>query len=89
MGGEGASSAEWRREVGARLSITLFSDILVDCKQASQCHPRGTLGKGWDGPPGACAAPTLQERTHLEVWLDKLWYRQGHPLPICTNACVD
>lgn len=72
MGRLGASSAEWREEVGVSLPITPFPDILVDCKQAPHCHPRGTLGKGWGGPPRACAAPTLQEHIPLEVQLDKL-----------------
>lgn len=32
VGGLGASSTEWGGEVGARLPITLFPEVLVDCK---------------------------------------------------------
>lgn len=34
VGRLGASSTEWGGEVGARLPVTLFAEVLVDCKQA-------------------------------------------------------
>ena len=46
VGGLGASSAEGGGEVGARLPVTPFPVVLVDCRQVPACCPWRCPGRG-------------------------------------------
>ena len=85
VGRLGAASAEWGGEVGERLPITPFPDILVGCKQAPHCCHRG---KGLGGPSGSTCSSYPVGAYPSEVQLVKWWYGQGHLLLISTKACV-
>lgn len=72
VGRLGASSAEGGGEVGARLPVTPFPVVLVDCRHAPTCRPSRCPGRGCSSHPVWGAHP------------DKMGW---HLLLICSKAC--